>query len=122
MGLYFEILAVESELICERRGRIQRKAGIHSQWFNHPDAIRVPESVFCGFSNAFRTAYPAFNYYGPTEYKGQATTRLCNELKTRSWADGTGDARGEAEDAIRKILALAELAQANGQSLLVLGI
>lgn len=122
MGLHFEILAVESDLIYERRGRIQRKVGIRSRWFHHADAIRVPESVFSRFSHAFRTAHPAFNYYGPTEYKGLETARLCTELKTGSWVDRNGDAHGEAEDAIRKILALAEYAQANCQSLLALGI
>jgi len=38
MGLYFDILAVPADLIHERRGRVQRKAGIDPRWFHHPDA------------------------------------------------------------------------------------
>lgn len=122
MGLHFNILTVDSDMIYARRGRIQRKARIHPQWFHHPDALRVPESVFSRFSDAFRTAHPAFNYYGGTEYKAQETTLLCNEPKAGSWAARIGDTQGETENAIRKILALAEQALATGQSLLVLGI
>jgi hypothetical protein len=54
MGLYFEILAVESAAIYERRGRIQRVGGIDKRWFHHPDAIRVPESTFAKFHDVFR--------------------------------------------------------------------
>ena len=67
MGLYFDILAVESDKIYEPRGRIQRIVGIHPQWFHHPGAIRVPESVFSRFCQEFRNSHPRFNYYGPTE-------------------------------------------------------
>jgi hypothetical protein len=122
MGLYFTILAVESDMIYERRGRIQRTVGIRPQWHHHPDAIRVPESVFSRFSDAFRTAHPEFNYYGPTEYKGQDTARLCSELRAGPWAARTWATQGETEDVVRKILAVAEHALANRQSLLVLGI
>lgn len=126
MGLYFSILAVESDRVHGPRGQIQRKAGIHPQWHHHPDAIRVTEPVFSLFSDAFRTAHPEFNYYGPTEYKGEETTRLCNELRAGPWVDRdrTADSliQGEADAVTGKILALAEHAIATGQSLLVLGI
>jgi len=122
MGLYFSILAVESEMVYERRGRIQRKAGIHPQWHHHPDAVRVPESVFSRFSDAFRMAHPGFNYYGPTEYKDQETARLCTELRAGTWAETTVDTQVETERVVREILAVAERALANRQSLLVLGI
>ncbi|HYZ84867.1 MAG TPA: hypothetical protein VE621_10705 [Bryobacteraceae bacterium] len=122
MALYFTILAVETDMVYERRGRIQRKVGIHPQWHHHPDALRVPESVFSEFRDAFRTAHPEFNYYGPTEYTGHETAQLCRELRAGPWADRNGHTQGEIEDVIRKILELAEQAQANGQSLLVLGI
>src|SRR5262245_43585546 len=85
MGLHFEILAVESDMIYERRGRIERIVGIRPQWHHHPDALRVPESVFSRFSSAFRNAHPKFNYYGPTEYKSQETAQLCAELKAGPW-------------------------------------
>ena len=123
MGLCFSILAVESDQVYERRGRIQRKAGIHPQWHHHADAIRVPEAMFSRFSDAFRTAHPEFNYYGPTEYKGEAIARLCYELRAGPWIDKTADSRVQGEpDAVGKILALAEHATTNGLSLLVLGI
>jgi len=122
MGLNFSILAVESDMVYERRGRIQRKAGIRPQWLHHPDVLRVPESVFSIFSDAFHTAHPMFNYYGPTEYKGQEIARLCTELRTETWAERTADSQVETEGVIREILAVAERALANRQSLLVLGI
>ena len=123
MGLCFSTLAVESDQVYERRGRIQRKAGIHPQWHHHADAIRVPESMFSRFSHAFRTAHPEFNYDGPTEYKGEAIARLCYELRAGPWIDKTADSRVQGEpDAVGKILALAEHATTNGLSLLVLGI
>jgi len=62
MGLYFEILAVETGRIRERRGRIQRIAGIDQQWFDHADALRVPLSMFTRCRNAFWAAHPKFNY------------------------------------------------------------
>jgi len=122
MSPYFDILAVDSDLIYERRGRIQREGGIHPQWFHHPDAIRVPESVFSDFSSAFRDSHPAFNYYGPTEYSDQEITRLCHELTFGVRYDKSVCSRAEMKDAISKIIALAKHALANGQSLLVLGI
>ncbi len=124
MGLCFSILAVESDKIYQRRGRIQRKAGIDPQWFNHADAIRVPESVFSKFSDAFRAAHDEFNYYGPTEYKGEEITRLCNELRGGPWADKAADSliHGEPKTVLGKILGVAEHTSANGLSLLVLGI
>jgi hypothetical protein len=114
MGLYFEILAVESDKVYERRGRIQRIAGIDRQWFHHADAVRVPESVFARFSGTFRSAHPEFNYYGPTEYKGQDILRLCNELRAVVHV--------ETEEVVQKIVAVAEQALSSGRSLLVLGI
>jgi hypothetical protein len=123
MGLFFSILAVESDKIYERRGRIQRKAGIHPQWHRHADAIRVPEAVFSRFSDAFRTTHPKFNYYGPTEYKGEEIAQLCCQLKAGPWFDKTTDCLIQGEpDALRRILALAEHANTSGLSLLVLGI
>lgn len=122
VGLHFDILALESDAIWERRGRVQRKAGIRAQWFHHPDAVRVPESVFSRFSGAFRIAHPAFNYYGPTEYTNQETTRLCCELKAGSWTTDSGALNAKTEIAIQNVLTLAEHALANGKSLLVLGI
>lgn len=123
MGLCFSILAVESDKVYERRGRIQRKAGIHPQWHHHPDAIRVSELVFSRFSDAFRTAHPKFNYYGPTEYKGEEIAQLCYQLRAGPWFDKTADCLIQGEpDALRRILALAEHANTNGLSLLVLGI
>jgi hypothetical protein len=80
-GLCFEILAVEPEKIYERRGRIQRKSGhINKELFHHPDAVRIPESVFSGLVGAFRMAHAKFNYYGPTEYQREDIFRLRNEL------------------------------------------
>ena len=123
MGLCFSILAVDSDQVYERRGRIQRKARIHPQWHHHADAIRVPESLFSKFSDAFRTAHPEFNYYGPTEYQGEEIARLCYELRAGPWIDKTADGLDQCEpDAVGKILALAEHANTNGLSLLVLGI
>lgn len=122
VGLHFDILALESDLIWERRGRVQRKAGIRPQCFHHPDAIRVSESVFSSFSDAFRSAHPAFNYYGPTEYKSTETTRLLCELRSRSWITDSGPLNAEAEVAIQHIIALAEKALVSGRSVLVLGI
>lgn len=124
MGLCFKILAVESDKIYERRGRIQRKAGIHPQWHHQADAIRVPESAFTGLSDAFRTAHAEFNYYGPTEFKGEEIARLCNELRIGPWVEKAADSLSQREQdaVVRKILALAERATTNGLSLLVLGI
>lgn len=100
MGLYFEILAVESDKIYERRGRIQRIAGIDRQWFHHADAICVPESVLARFGAAFSSTHPKFNYYGPTEYRGQDILRLCNELR--------GVVQVEAEEVVQKMVAVGE--------------
>jgi hypothetical protein len=122
VGLHFDILSLEPDTIWERRGRVQRKAGIRAQWFHHPDAVRVPEPVFSNFSNAFRVANPAFNYYGPTEYTNQETARLCCELRAGSWGVDSGGREAETKIAIQSILTLAEEALANGKSLLVLGI
>ncbi len=114
MGLYFEILAVKSEKIYERRGRIQRISGVDRHWYHHADAIRVPESAFAKLSGAFRSANPRFNYYGPTEYKSQDILLLCDELKS--------SVQVETEEAVQNILAVAEQAVSGGRSLLVLGI
>ena len=124
MGLHFEILAVESDQVYECRGRIQRLVGIRPQWHHHSNAIRVPESVFTRFSEAFRATHGKFNYYGPTEYKSQEIARLCNALRARPWPDGKTESvtQGETKDVVCKILAVAEHALTNQQSLLVLGI
>jgi len=124
VGLYVEILAAESERLYERRGRVQRIVGISPQWLHHPDAIRVWEPVFAVFSNAFRATRPRFNYYGPTEYRGQEIVDLCGALRSKNWADreSNDQTRIEAQAGIEQILAVAERALANGQSLLVLGI
>lgn len=117
--MYFSILAVESGLIYERRGRVQRKAGIHSKWFHHPDSIRIPESAFSRISSAFKAANPDSNYYGPTEYKSQQIERLCGELRS---AYSGGDPLSDSDLLIRRILATADQALVTNQSLLVFGI
>jgi hypothetical protein len=122
MGRFFSILAVDSDMVYERRGRIQRRAGIRTEWHHQPDSIRVPEPVFSVFMAAFRTVHPEFNYYGPTEYKGQETAQLCTELRAGTWAATSAVAQSEVEDVIGEILRTAECALADGRSLLVLGI
>jgi hypothetical protein len=124
MALTFDILAVASDQIYERRGRVQPIVGIRSEWFHHPRALCIPESVFINFSDAFRISCARFSYYGDTEYSGQEITRLCMELKNRPWAEKAKGrrARLETRAAIREVLAVAERALTNGQSLLVMGI
>lgn len=124
MALTFDILAVASDQIYERRGRVQRIVGIRSEWFHHPDALRIPESVFNRFSEAFSSAHAKFNYYGPTEYSGEQIRRLCKELRTHIVAERAQGQPAEQETsaAIREVLVVAERALTNGLSLLVLGI
>jgi hypothetical protein len=123
LTVYFSILAVESDLVYERRGRIQRKAGIHPKWFRHPDAIRIPESVFSGFSGAFKAASPDFNYYGPTEYKSQQLERLCTELRNRVQNPHSDrDPNIDSDHLVRRILATADQAFAANRSLPVFGL
>lgn len=121
--LYFEILAVEPERIYERRGRVQRIVGVNRELFHHPDAMRIPESVFSRFVAAFRIAHPKFNYFGPTEYNREDTLRLCNELRATPWdaRESGGLVESGAQDVVRSIIALADQALSKGQSLLVLG-
>lgn len=125
-GPYFEFLVVEPELIYVRRG-IRRKVGIQPQWHHHPDAIRISESVFERFSDAFRASHSGFNYYGPTEYDTESTTRLCDQLSIRAGQasipkDSSRADVAKVDEAIRKILALAEYAISTRRVLLVLGI
>jgi len=124
MALTFDILAVASDQIHERRGRVQRIVGIRSEWFHHPKALCIPESVFINFSDAFRTSCARFDYYGYTEYSGDGITKLCMELKNRPWAEKAKGrrARLETRAAIRQALAVAERALVRKLSLLVLGI
>ena len=120
MGLFFDILAVESESVYARRGQVQRIAGVQPQWFHHPDALRIQEPEFSKFTAAFRLAHPNFNYNGPTEYKAQQISQLCVELK--AWLRGHEEVLGETEFVIQEILNVANRAQRHRQSLLVLGI
>jgi len=121
--LYFEILAVEPERIYELRGRVQRIVGINRELFHHPDAMRIPESVFSSFVAAFRIAHPKFNYFGPTEYNSEDTLRLCNELRATPLdaRESGGLVESGTQDVVRNIIALADRALSKGQSLLVLG-
>jgi hypothetical protein len=122
MGLYFEILAVESDLIHERRGRIQRIVGIHPRWFRHPDAIRVPMGMFDEFKHAFQAAHSNFNYYGPTEYKGEEIAQLCHLLRTRPCKLPARKSADDVAAVAARVLSVSESALANRLSLLVLGI
>lgn len=122
MGLYFDLLAVAPGEIYERRGCVQRIAGIHPRWFRHPDAVRVPKDVFSVFRGAFQAANPQFHYYGPTEYDGSGIIRLLRELETHSFPGPVPGGSGETGQALGRILELGRRALGAGESLLVLGI
>ena len=124
VALCFEILAVEPEKIYERRGRIQRITGhINRELFHHPDALRIPESMFSGLVEVFSLAHAKFNYYGPTEYQRDDIPRLCKELAATVGAASTsGCSRVKPHDIVQSIIAMAEEALSKGQSLLVFGI
>lgn len=119
----FDILAVNPEELYERRGTVRRIVGLRQEWFNHPNALRIPEELFSSLHDAFRRVHPEFNYYGPTEYRGSAISELQRELRAKPWLSARRNRPdpAEAEAVVEKILEIAQRALANEQVLLVLG-
>lgn len=74
-GPYFDFLVVTPD-----EYRKDRRGGIKSEYFRHPDALRVTDCVVSIAVSGFSKAHPKFNYYGATEFGGEALDRLIQEL------------------------------------------
>jgi hypothetical protein len=82
-GPFFDFLVVNEEEIWERRGRVQRVVGIKQEYFHHPEALRVPDSVVGIVVIAFKRSHPEFYFWGPTVYRGEELDRLIAELRAQ---------------------------------------
>lgn len=122
MGLYFQILAVNSDEVHRRAGRVRRIVGIDPRWFNHPSAIRIPEDEFRNFLKDFRDSSAQFNYYGHTEYTGEALTTLLDALHRRISSPAALRWGIQTVEFAKRILNEGAAAIRKGQTLLVLGI
>ena len=121
MSLSFEFLVVEKGECWDRVGRVQRIAGIKPEYFHRADALRVPHEIMQELARLFEISNPAFNYYGPTEFDGQALVNLTSALES-GWKARCGKQdEGRLADAVRALVACARAASIQGKALLVLG-
>ena len=80
-GPYFSFLSVEKEELWERRGRVQRIVGLKSEYYHHPNALRLPYCVISIFGEAFQHSHEKFAYYGYTVYESQHLVELSRQLQ-----------------------------------------
>lgn len=150
LGPYFEFLVLENDEYWQRSGKIQRKNGIKQEYFHHPDALRIQDSIIGLISDCFRKSHPSFNFYGPTEFRNEnlndfltyiskwiTTNRSCKtkeeflglltdyfirEIEIESSDNQWQIIRDELNSVISELYDKGKLAKRTGKTLLVLGI
>ena len=80
LGPYFDFLVLTNDEYWQRSGKIQRKNAIKQEYFHHPDALRIQDSIIGLIYDCFNKSHPSFNYYGPTEYRNDNLNELLNHL------------------------------------------
>jgi hypothetical protein len=108
-GPYFDFLSLASGVCWDRPGR---RAQIRDEFFHHPDAVRIQESIVSAFSGCLRHAHASFNYYGPTEYQGGNLSALISGLL--AWRAAAVDASDAPALASLVSAHFLEDAEANG--------
>lgn len=83
-GPYFDFLVVNKDEYWERRGKVNRIAGIKAEYFHRKDFLRIQDCVISIFVNAFQSAHSKFNYYGYTIYNSEDMRRLVDELELQA--------------------------------------
>lgn len=151
-GPDFDFLVVAPDEYWEYIHPKRRTRQIKAQYYHHPDALCVPDCVVSLAVPCFTRSHKEFNYYGDTEYGGQAletliaelgefaqTVRACcwkrefaaltSELFVGYCSDSIGGwqkhwprVRDEVADVFLEIAALAKQAKQENKALLVFGI
>ena len=149
-GPYFEFLILENDKYWQRSGNIRMKNRVTQEYFNHPDALRIQDSIIGLISDCFSKSHPGFNYYGATEFRNENLSELLNniskwldknrfcetrekflglltkyfieELKIESLDDQWKTIRDELNLMVSVLYGKGELAKQTGKTLLVLGI
>jgi len=151
-GPYFDFLIVEKDKLWERRGRVQRVVGIKSEYFHHPQALRLPDCVISIFVEALKLSHEKFFYHGDTIYEAAQLTNLIAQLQSQierikscqdkaafdalltelfigycddafqGWQDPWEPLKGELIKCVKQIIEKARSAQSESKELLVLGV
>jgi hypothetical protein len=79
-GPYFDFLLTNGDH-WERAGKNQRIKGIKSEFFHHPDSLRISDAIVGQVVECFSRANPIFNYYGPSEYRNSNLDELLHHLE-----------------------------------------
>ncbi|QDV34230.1 hypothetical protein [Tautonia plasticadhaerens] len=116
-----EFLVLDAGECWERVGRLQRIRSIKHEYYGRPDALRLSFELMEPLAPLFRAANPDFNFFGPTEFEGEAVDALVDRLGCDP-VTPPGRTSRAIEDAVRAIADLARLASESGKVLLVLGI
>ena len=151
-GPYFDFLIVEKDKLWERRGRVKRVVGIKSEYFHHPQALRLPDCVISIFVEALRLSHEKFSYHGYTIYEAAQLNNLIAQLQLQlerinscqnktvfdallterfisycddhlgKWQSKWELLKGELIECIGQIIDKAQSAQNKSKELLVLGV
>lgn len=151
-GPYFSFLVANKDEYWERRGKVQRITGIKTEYFHHPDALKLPDCLISLVVTAFGKAHTKFSYYGHTIYETETLNRLIGELqfqaerivgcRTRqefgslltelfvsyckdsigNWQQHWPTIKQDVRKAINAIISVAEQARQENRVLLVLGV
>ena len=150
-GPFFDFLVTNGDH-WERSGKTQSIKGIKSEYFHHPDALRVQEVIVEQVASCFQEAHPSFNYYGPTDFRNENLNGLLNKLgewiaqcrlceterdfsslltpyfleevqsSVQDWPEQWPTVREQLSEKIIEVRDTGRIAQRTGKTLLVLGI